>query len=424
MKAAMMSQENERISSDTFCASDERHLDERWLNARVGQNGLQDIITYAEGFRKAPLVLLEHLIRSHDNYNVDFFIYPIVFCARHSLELYLKDCISKIEKLKSNETSSHNDTRTTHNIGEIWSEVKQVGIAADRRYIDIFYRMESYVKDFSEIDPTGQAFRYPQDIYKTLHLKNIPLINLLRFKRRFEELTKILDELDRLNRDLVEEYSLKTFTSELSCHDLKAIAKRLPPKERWGDQDFDEIKQQIRTDYNLSSNQLSKALKLIKAHRTFASEIGIEIPLKHANENAFILFLQQVEKLERQSEELNQRFGKHGIISYSEVDRGLYVEQAELLRYCITSCKTSLSKEEIADILAIYELGKSHNSYCEFYEGLLDEQFSEMQDIDEHLHHYFDKTNLREFMEKGLRLLGQRKILSLIELFPNNLPSE
>lgn len=69
-------------------------------NACVGNNGWISINTYISGYQAATLVMLESALESistrknvPDNaemWNIDIAIYPILFSARHYVELYLK----------------------------------------------------------------------------------------------------------------------------------------------------------------------------------------------------------------------------------------------------------------------------------------------------------------------------------------------
>jgi len=67
------------------------------LNACVGENGLQDIETYADGFKYATISIAKLLISSNASQEVDCYIFPLIFNARHCFELYIKESILKIE---------------------------------------------------------------------------------------------------------------------------------------------------------------------------------------------------------------------------------------------------------------------------------------------------------------------------------------
>jgi hypothetical protein len=273
--------------------------------------------------------------------------------------------------------------------------------------LSIINKLSEYVDDFTQVDPTGQVFRYPKDNQNTLHLQGLPFINLNRFGQRFGDLSKILTELNMLGRELTEEYSLGTYTKHLSRHDLEVIAKRLPSKETWSNCEFDIVKQSIRQEYQLGSRAFTEALNIIQKHRAFASEIGMELPLKYATTSTFITFLQIIDKLCPQRDLKNQ-----GAVRFLDINLQDLMESNRRFGDCINSCKTLLSSYEIVEVLAIYELGKSLHGHCELYEVFIDEQLRMITTEPEaHLRLYLSKNNLKEFIKQGLKQLGQSKIL-------------
>lgn len=405
------------LTNETFRRSED--LQFRWLSAVVGTNGFQNIKRYADGYAKATIILLEQLIKSRNTFDVDILVYPIVFCARHSLELYLKDAIMHLEKIRTGNLENLKQVKSNHDIGKIWKNFKESAVKTDRRYLPIIDKLEEYVADFAEIDSTGQTFRYSNDTDNNLHLQNTPLINLRIFAQRFETLSQILSDLDKLGRNLEEEYSLGTFTKNLSRYDLETIAKCLPDRDKWTSDEFSELKLSIRKEFHqlgtnkpLSSNELAKALNIIEKHRRFASEIGAELRLEYATTATFVTFLKHFDKLHSQDK-------NSAILIYSDFDSQEFLSEGHNLADCINLCKASMSANEIADVITVYTLGKESGS-CEFYEQILQEQLAEIvgsnasddSQINDYLGHYLNKVILREFIEKGLDILGQRKILS------------
>ena len=286
----------------TFDFTYDPQADYLGLNSPVGTNGIQDIRRYANGYAKATITLLDYAAQSNDISIVDMLVYPILFCARHALELYLKDAILHLTKVRNINKIDLTEIEHIHDIDKIWRKFKNIATTTDRRYLSIIDKLSEYIDDFAQVDPTGQVFRYPKDNQNILHLQGVPFINLNKFGQRFGSLSEILTELNTLGRELVEEYSLGTYTKYLSRHDLEIIAKRLPPREVWGNCEFDIIKQSIIQEYQLSSRAFSDALNVIQKHRAFASEIGMELPLKYATTSTFITFLQIVDKLYPQSD--------------------------------------------------------------------------------------------------------------------------
>ena len=74
----------------------------------------------------------------------------------------------------------------------------------------------------------------------------------------------------------MDEYSLGTFTKNLSRTDIWDISKRLPDYEEWKTEEFREIKEEIKQEYRLGSKEFSEAVNLIKQNRLFSANIGCE----------------------------------------------------------------------------------------------------------------------------------------------------
>lgn len=256
-----------------------------WANACVGNNGYPGIHTYARGYASAANLLLEKVIENEGkDFYVDTYVYPICFNMRHSVELYLKSAALKITSLYKNRkiNISSFDLKGSHDISNIWEYIKNHAIKFDKRLEKNINELDQYIIDIAEIDATGQVFRYPFDTENIKHLVDVNLINLISLKKRWNELKLILDELEFTLSHLAKEYSWNQFTKKLSRAQLGMIAATLPPLLDWGKDSFDEIKEQIRKNYNLSKNDLSKAIEKIKSNRELTAlfdesePIGIE----------------------------------------------------------------------------------------------------------------------------------------------------
>ena len=63
-----------------------------------------------------------------------------------------------------------------------------------------FFSKKDIVEDFHQIDPTGQVFRYPEDLKGNLHLIGLSIINVEVLDDGMSVLRSILEEwMDRLD---------------------------------------------------------------------------------------------------------------------------------------------------------------------------------------------------------------------------------
>ena len=110
-------------------------------------------------------------------------------------------------------------------------------------------------------------------------------------KAKFATLEKELDNLLLLTEHLIDEYSLKTFTKNLSRQQLFFLAEELPKYSSWKDGCFEKTKQALRKKYALSNNELTKAINLIKSNYELMFKIECRLPLKGLDEYHLLWFL-------------------------------------------------------------------------------------------------------------------------------------
>ena len=214
----------------------------------------------------------------------DLLVYPIVYNARHSIELSLKIVIKMLWELERKKKISHlvefiverKKKLHTHNIEELYKmacENKNI----DRRIPAYFENIEDMIQ-FYYFDEEGDAFKYELNKDDQPHMiKNkISHISIELLETEFKEVMKKFDDLICFLESCVDEYSLGTFTKSLSRVDIWEISKKLPAYEEWSTEKFKEVKEQIKQKYRLGSKELSDALNLIKEHRLFSTNIGCE----------------------------------------------------------------------------------------------------------------------------------------------------
>jgi hypothetical protein len=257
------------------------------LNACVGNNtGGDSEYGYVKGFSQAVSILISAAQREkfidpvtgeNEYAYMDALIYPIGFCARHHIELFLKRQIQIVRTIRPNEQREPKG----HDLSKLWDELEQV-CAADRRLIEKVGPIKEYVKDFSVIDATGQTFRYQYDAENgDKHLAKFGRINLQTLALRLKKLEELVDDFEAHSTAIAEEYSWKTYTNKLSRTELHELSVMLPDREYWGAEEFHLQQKIFMEKYSLSGKDFCRATKAILAHREFSALIGVEIPLNH-----------------------------------------------------------------------------------------------------------------------------------------------
>lgn len=247
---------------------------------------------YREGFRQATLVLLA--AASAESYMdpvsgepssvfVDAIVYPICFNARHFMELFLKDSIRVASAMGFG--SPPPKIMDKHVLTDLWECFVEV-ITHDERLVELGMPIEQGLKDIAQVDDTSLTFRYPNDLKNKAHLEGFEHINLVTLGDELRQMFKQAEDFSVCLEVLQQEYALGTFTVKLHRGNLEEIARRLPSHEKWA-LELEPIKKEICEEFELSSNDFSKALALIKRHRKFSSLIGLELPLSELPVDVF-----------------------------------------------------------------------------------------------------------------------------------------
>ena len=315
------------------------------FTACVGGNGDYSQTTIYEGFVDAVNTLIDSVI-CYKNY-ADPMVYPILFCLRHSIELFLKNLyieIKYIKCLKDNPSDSRQLIKSkklflkitstlkdiniekynkrklvlqkylneleeliksrsknlfkdlekeeyTHDLNDLILKIKKIYIV-DNRIIKSFDKMLPLLDEYKDIDPKGDAFRYWNDKEGRSHFKtkDIGLVRIDIIRVQFKEIENQFDKIDFLMWRLIRKYKTGTFTKELSRSQIEEISKLLPNKKEFANK-IKEVKTEIKKKYNISSNKFDCVLKLIRKHREFSANIGIERPFRYISDNTMKIFV-------------------------------------------------------------------------------------------------------------------------------------
>lgn len=390
-----------------------------WANACVGDNGAPGIIDYAKGFSAAANALLDRAIATRGRgLAVDTLVYPVCFTMRHAVELFLKSAIEDLIEIGETRgiplpSFSHNES---HNLGLIWSYVKNHALTTDERLVEIVRGLDEYVLDVAVMDASGQVFRYPFDLENKKHLTEISIINFLVLKKRFNEVERLLLSLHQMIEKLKDEYRWGTFTKKLSRHQLQQLAAELPPRSTWQEVSFDKSKATLRAKYKLGSNDFSKALTLIQQRHEMAACIDIQVPIPGLTLEALQRFFDrwcEVNELKHTIDPPPPR-----IVSSSELRDALREDVAQTAS--AKALATEISVEEFAAIQALFEF-ESETPVSEAFDRVLsiqqrriDHQRADFNEYLRALSRMFGKTRAFERILYSLDFLGQTMMLEAI----------
>jgi hypothetical protein len=268
-------------------------------NACVGENTAGDnSFGYKWGFEQAVSILSSAAIQgeyhdptlneeeSQEYACLDVVIYPVCFCARHFIELFIKHHSKKILSLlktKSKKLKFHGMFDMLkhvhgHNLNDLFNNLKELAIALDSRLSSELTPISEFIYEFSKIDPTGEVFRYHSDKENNLHLSDVSRINILNFHHSFKLLKYHTDKFDFFMDMITEEYKQGTYTENLSRNDICTLSKRLPAIDEWHDKTkVNKIKIEFSKEFDVSKREIEKAIKIIRSNFEFSANIKSEI---------------------------------------------------------------------------------------------------------------------------------------------------
>jgi hypothetical protein len=257
------------------------------LNAAIGTNaGGDNEFGYIDGFATASEVLLSAAIRqtytaadgTEAAILLDTLIYPILFCARHHMELLLKSAIKRVSTLRGGEQQ----VATGHDLGDLLKELSLLCGVHDSRLVEKLAKLEVTISEFASIDRTGQTFRYAYDTDNVLHLADLDTINVEALGISIGHFNAAATDFEFCLEALEEEYGYATKTSKLSHAQLFELAKALPCKREWAASErFKEVKRDFIKKYSLSSRDFQRAIYAIQGSYSLVRMIGEIKPLPH-----------------------------------------------------------------------------------------------------------------------------------------------
>lgn len=161
------------------------------LNACVGTNGgPYELSDYAEGYRKGGRAIADTL-REKSHY-VDLMVYPLVFNYRQAVELYLKALVARFAELGLGSSR----LKHTHRLLDNWDELKSCLLRHASMYDPegtLVPEVELVLRDLVEIDPSGEAFRFPHERWGDRFLQQTSLINTDVFADIVDRVAEVME---------------------------------------------------------------------------------------------------------------------------------------------------------------------------------------------------------------------------------------
>ena len=385
------------------------------FNAGVGTNSFHDMRTYAEGYLQAAEKLTEVMIEQRLMPQRDTLVHPILYSARHGIELSIKHVLSILHDvaIKTEERLLHG-----HQLGQLWPLFKEK-TCFDRRVIAIVDVIDPIVIQLDQSDPDAQDFRYPINSAGEQTLEGKTIVNLAVVAKLIKVLHVNLLELMRLAERIVQERKLNAYTDSLNREELKKLSLELPDISTWaGSDEFFKVREKWKESLELSNGAFSRAVDFIKNHREFSGNIG--------NDHSLIaLDIDFLERLFTVAYEMRKQD-----IADRDLDILEAVLKPSLARENYPSFKDDLSLERLAELKALYyfqDVAYMSESYEVEYECFVKElsvfEGESLENaIKEGFIHVYEKLDFIPAVLIGLKLTGQLKYydsLSRYEVIEN-----
>ncbi|MBK7600318.1 MAG: hypothetical protein IPJ07_18095 [Acidobacteria bacterium] len=117
-------------------------------------------------------------------------IYPVVFVYRQGIELSLKHLAGYLPFL----WDEHHDVVLSHKLIDNWRTIRPFiyrGVDLDPE--NTVPSVDKILADFTEIDPSGEVFRFPESRRGQKHLEETSIINVEVFAQAMATLDEIFD---------------------------------------------------------------------------------------------------------------------------------------------------------------------------------------------------------------------------------------
>ena len=367
-------------------------------NACIGPQGDEE--NYADGYIEAAIELATAVLEKEMYDKRDTLVLPILYNARHAIELNLKLVIGEFVKAGIL-TAGH---AKNHDIASHMAFLEDQ-VIPDELFREKLAALRLFVDSLAQIDDDGQELRFHQNRDGQRSMEGKALANIAVIATSLVDLQRALGNLKLRSYSLCEEWATETRTTHCSRRDLIEIAKLLPPRLDWASPDFDVSKEAIKERYGLGNRQFSLALEKIQETRGLAGLIEVEFGLVYLSDQKAEFLLEQWDKLHppRDPEDISDvdYFGERNWDAIKEARAAEAQVNSDII--------AELSEDEFADAETIFYLARNRD-FPEYYEDRLERKKSEFKargDFRQEVNDLMSKTNFRRCFIDGLKSVGR-----------------
>lgn len=270
------------VMSDPFF---ETVRDGEW-NACIGIQSYE--LNYVDGYLEAARILAATVIDDGLVASRDTLAMPILYNARHGLELALKYVVRELAELALVPPRE----RVNHDIKAYWTHLRDAQVC-DRETRAVILELEPFVESLARIDDDGQELRYFENREGDRSLRDLATVNLPLIGVSIDAMDALLHRLTDRVAHLAGEHGTGTRTLRCSRTDLVEIARTLGDQAGWRDPVFDDRRAELMARFDLSGRTFSDAVNAIKGSRALAAIVGMETPLIYLTDEKVLSVAEQ-----------------------------------------------------------------------------------------------------------------------------------
>ncbi|RWQ69327.1 MAG: hypothetical protein EOS85_29375 [Mesorhizobium sp.] len=372
-------------------------------NACIGGQGEEE--NYVDGYIEAAIELVDAIIEKQMFSKRDTLVLPILYNARHAIELALKFAT---DRLVEAHVINGNGRKRDHDIKAHWDRLSEAGLG-DEKLAKTVAALKPFIESLSRIDSDGQELRYHRNRDNDPSMAKYTLANLQLIQASLRLLQRLVADLQYRTVDFLSERATGSYTGRCSRSDLLAIAKLMPSRDQWSTEEFDLQKALIKERFGLGNRQFSLALDKVQENREMAAILGVETSLLHLSDEDIVGIVADWRRVHPKREAPADGLS----LDYFAVGRFEEMrEHMAVLADVVTRLAERLPAEKLADLETAFYLGRDR-IFCEYYEASVARKLREhavANNPREEVRHLMQKTNFLQCLTIAATKLGRLSI--------------
>lgn len=371
-----------------------RRLDAHW-NACIGRQGDEE--NYVDGYMEAARELVAAVIDGRQYGKRDTLVLPILYNARHAVELVLKFVTDRLSAAGIMRRVGPRG----HDVMMYWTRLNEATVG-DEKLREEIAALRPYVRSLDHIDSDGQELRYHVNRENERSLDDRCLANLEVIQESLEALASNIYALKNRTLSFLDERATGTYTTRCSRRDLEAIANMVPRRDMWLSDDFEWARDRVKQRYGLSNTAFASAMDAIQKNRELNALLGVESTLLHISDEKLEWLAGQWRLMHPQRDEVST------IVSDFATIRAL-IMAAEGDSEVVRNAAKELSDDELGDVDAMFYIARDRIPTEYYQERVLHakRKHAAQENRLESVDHLLSKTNFLSCIELAAKKLGK-----------------